>query len=420
MNFLIINGPNLNLLGQREPDIYGSNTYAGLCQLIEDYAAAHGSTAVCYQSNHEGAIIDTIHAAQGKYDAIIINPGAYTHYSYAIHDALKAVSVPAYEVHISDISTREPFRRISVTAPACVGQVYGLGFDGYLRAMDVFLPKGGELCVIGDPVLHSKSPAIQNAMLRRLGLAPIYSATPVKAEELSAFMAEAKSGKWRGFNATMPHKQALIPLLDDIDEEAKLLGAVNTVTIENGKAVGHNTDGRGFLAALREELDIDPAGKNITLLGAGGAARAVALALAKAGAAKVTVCNRNLARAEELCAAWPEVLTPAPADGDTLRILAAHTDLLINCTSQGMTGKDEFADLGFLSALPAHAAVCDLIYEPDETLLLRTARELGHPAMNGLGMLLHQAIFALEHFLGGKLNHAEMAKVARKALKVRA
>ena len=416
MNFLIINGPNLNLLGQREPDIYGTNTYAGLCRLIEDHAAAHNSTAVCFQSNHEGAIIDAIHEAQGKYDAIIINPGAYTHYSYAIHDALKAVTVPAYEVHISDISTREPFRRISVTAPACVGQVYGLGFNGYLRAMDVFLPREGKLCVIGDPVLHSKSPAIQNAMLRRLGLEPLYSATPVKAEELSAFMAEAKSGKWRGFNATMPHKQALLPLLDEVDEEAALLGAVNTVTIENGRAVGHNTDGRGFLAALKEELDVDPAGKNITLLGAGGAARAVALALARAGAASVMVCNRNIARAEELCAACPDILTPAAFDPDTLRELAASTDLLINCTSQGMTGKDEFADLGFLSALPAHAVVCDLVYEPDETLLLRTARELGHPAMNGLGMLVHQAVFALEHFLGASLNHAEMAQAAKKAL----
>lgn len=139
MKFLIINGPNLNLLGKREPGIYGDQTYEALCKLIRDYAAAHGSTADCYQSNHEGAIIDQIHAADGVYDAIVINPGAYTHYSYAILDALKAVSVPAYEVHISHIDQREPFRAISVTAPACVGQLYGLGFDGYLRAMDHFL-----------------------------------------------------------------------------------------------------------------------------------------------------------------------------------------------------------------------------------------------------------------------------------------
>ncbi len=141
MKFLIVNGPNLNLLGRREPGIYGKSTYADLCALIRDYAAAHGSEAEFFQSNHEGAIIDAIQAAQGVYDAIVINPGAYTHYSYAILDALKAIDVPAYEVHISHIDQREPFRAISVTAPACVGQIYGLGFDGYLRAMDHFLER---------------------------------------------------------------------------------------------------------------------------------------------------------------------------------------------------------------------------------------------------------------------------------------
>ena len=142
MKFLIINGPNLNLLGKREPGIYGEQSYDALCTLIRDHAAARGSTADCFQSNHEGAIIDKIHAADGAYDAIIINPAAYTHYSYAILDALKAVDVPAYEVHISHIDQREPFRAVSVTAPACVGQLYGHGFDGYLMAMDHFLEGG--------------------------------------------------------------------------------------------------------------------------------------------------------------------------------------------------------------------------------------------------------------------------------------
>jgi len=142
MKFLIINGPNLNLLGQREPGIYGDQSYAALCEMIAAYAKEHDSEAEFFQSNHEGAIIDAIHAAQGVYDAIIINPAAYTHYSYAILDALKAVDTPAFEVHISDISTREPFRAISVTAPACVGQICGQGFDGYLRAMDYFLEGG--------------------------------------------------------------------------------------------------------------------------------------------------------------------------------------------------------------------------------------------------------------------------------------
>ncbi len=142
MKFLVINGPNLNLLGKREPGIYGDQSCEALCTLIQNHAAAHNSTVDCFQSNHEGAIIDAIHAADGVYDAIIINPGAYTHYSYAILDALKAVDVPAYEVHISHIDQREPFRAVSVTAPACVGQLYGHGFDGYLMAMDYFLEGG--------------------------------------------------------------------------------------------------------------------------------------------------------------------------------------------------------------------------------------------------------------------------------------
>lgn len=142
MKFLIINGPNLNLLGRREPGIYGEESYDTLCQMIAEYAQKHGSAADFFQSNHEGAIIDAIQQADGIYDAIIINPAAYTHYSYAILDALKAVSVPAYEVHISHIDQRESFRALSVTAPACVGQLYGHGFAGYLMAMDYFLEGG--------------------------------------------------------------------------------------------------------------------------------------------------------------------------------------------------------------------------------------------------------------------------------------
>jgi len=139
MRFLIINGPNLNLLGKREPGIYGDQTYEALCAMIKEHAEKNNSTADFFQSNHEGAIIDAIHEADGVYDAIVINPAAYTHYSYAILDALKAVSVPAYEVHISNIDQRESFRAVSVTAPACVGQLYGHGFGGYLMAMDYFL-----------------------------------------------------------------------------------------------------------------------------------------------------------------------------------------------------------------------------------------------------------------------------------------
>ena len=141
MKFLVINGPNLNLLGSREPDIYGKQDYNYLCRMVEEYAAAHGSTADCFQSNHEGAIIDAIQQAQGVYDAIVLNPGAYTHYSYAIHDALKAIDVPCIEVHISNVHQREEFRHKSVTAPACVGQICGLGLYGYEAAMAYFLSR---------------------------------------------------------------------------------------------------------------------------------------------------------------------------------------------------------------------------------------------------------------------------------------
>ena len=141
--FLIINGPNLNLLGKRNPELYNHESYASLCAMIQQYAVDHNSSATCFQSNHEGAIIDQIQAAEGVYDAIVINPGAYAHYSYAIADALQEVDVPAFEVHIGNIHAQESFRSLSVTAPSCVGQIHGLGFVGYLRAMDYFL-KGGQ------------------------------------------------------------------------------------------------------------------------------------------------------------------------------------------------------------------------------------------------------------------------------------
>jgi len=134
--FMVINGPNLNMLGIREPGVYGNKSYTDLEAYIEDYAAKIGVEATVLQSNSEGEIIDFIHHALGNYDGIVINPGAYTHYSYAIHDALSAVALPAIEVHISNIHKREEFRHKSVTAPACIGQICGLGFRGYLLALN--------------------------------------------------------------------------------------------------------------------------------------------------------------------------------------------------------------------------------------------------------------------------------------------
>lgn len=136
MKIMVINGPNLNMLGVREPGVYGEQSYSDLEQYIEKYAETIGVEAVVMQSNSEGDIIDYIHYALGKYDAIVMNPGAYTHYSYAIFDALQSVKIPTVEVHISNIHKREEFRHKSVTAPACIGQICGLGFMGYTLAID--------------------------------------------------------------------------------------------------------------------------------------------------------------------------------------------------------------------------------------------------------------------------------------------
>ena len=140
MKILVINGPNLNMLGIREPDIYGSSTYQDLQRMISDHACARGAEVSFFQSNHEGALMDAIQQAYfDGVEGIILNPAAYTHTSVALLDALKAVAIPTVEVHISDVSRREDFRRRSYVRPACVATVMGRGFAGYLDAMDILL-----------------------------------------------------------------------------------------------------------------------------------------------------------------------------------------------------------------------------------------------------------------------------------------
>jgi len=135
MKILVINGPNLNMLGIREPGIYGKNTFADLLALLEETGREEGIEIKQFQSNHEGALVDEIQAAYGKFDGIVINPAAYTHTSVAILDALKAVSIPAVEVHISDVDARESFRQISYAGLACCKTIKGHGFEGYREAI---------------------------------------------------------------------------------------------------------------------------------------------------------------------------------------------------------------------------------------------------------------------------------------------
>lgn len=141
MKILVINGPNLNMLGIREPQIYGSRTYADLCEMIKKHCDTLKVSVEFYQSNHEGALVDKIQQSYGNVDGIVINPGAYTHTSVALLDAVKSVGIPTVEVHISDPDTREEFRKISYIRLACSKTIKGLGFKGYLDAVD-FLVKG--------------------------------------------------------------------------------------------------------------------------------------------------------------------------------------------------------------------------------------------------------------------------------------
>jgi len=246
-----------------------------------------------------------------------------------------------------------------------------------------------KVCVIGYPIKHSRSPLIHNFWLKKYGISGTYEKREVAPEELAGFLRDLENNGFVGANVTLPHKERAFGLCDEVSDEARQLGAVNTLYQRDGRLIGHNTDGEGFLAALDQEAaGWDAALRRVVIIGAGGAARALVFALLRRGAEEVAIVNRTLARSQEIAAqGGPRVTCHSLED---LPELLKTTDLLVNATSLGMVGQ---APLVIdLAPLPPNAVVDDIVYVPLETDLLRQARERGLRCVGGLGMLLHQAV----------------------------
>lgn len=272
-----------------------------------------------------------------------------------------------------------------------------------------------QLFVIGDPVAHSLSPLLHQAMLDQTGAAYRYDVRTVRPEELPAFVRWAKDGGCAGFNVTMPHKEAILPLLDEVDATAASCGAVNTVCIREGRAIGHNTDGTGFLDSLAGQ-GFYPQGRTVLLLGAGGAAKAVGHALAAAGAGRIIVCARRSERAAALAAQLPSCGEGIVLAQDAIQQAAAVCDLLVNATPLGMAGSPAFAGLDFLQAMPPHTVVYDLVYHPRRTALLEAAARQGLRTVGGIDLLIRQAVRAFTFFTGETPDTAALYAALREPL----
>jgi len=271
--------------------------------------------------------------------------------------------------------------------------------------------------IIGWPVEHSVSPAMHNAAFEALGLRWRYERWPTPPEELAARIAGLRAAEVAGANVTVPHKQAVISHLDGIAEEARVIGAVNTIVHRDGRLVGHNTDWQGFLASLRE-AGFDPRGQRCAVIGAGGAARAVVYALARTGAA-VAVFNRTVERAQRLVQDLKAHLPSAVLEAhglDALVTVGEETALLVNATSLGMWPHVEGCPWPESQPLPAHLTVCDLVYNPLETRLLARARAAGCTAIDGLGMLVWQGAEAFRLWTGQMPSVERMREAALAAL----
>lgn len=251
--------------------------------------------------------------------------------------------------------------------------------------------------VIGWPIKHSLSPQLHGWWLKKYGIAGEYQSYPVEPGRLGEFVHALRSEGFKGINVTVPHKQEVLQYLDELTPTARRIGAVNTVVVQdNGTLLGDNTDAYGFITSLRAEAPGFNPALPAVVLGAGGAARAIVASLADAGITKLTLVNRTRSHAEEL--AHDLGVDAHIASWEELPALLVPAGLLVNTTVLGMSGQPPL-DID-LAPLGKQAVVFDLIYNPLETALIKAARMQGNAALNGLGMLLHQAVPGFEYWFG--------------------
>jgi shikimate dehydrogenase len=253
--------------------------------------------------------------------------------------------------------------------------------------------------VIGDPVRHSKSPIMLNQAFRERGINGSYAAFHVTPNQLEQALAGVRGLGFRGLNVTIPHKIEVMAFLDEVHEGARAAGAVNTVVNENGRLIGYNTDGIGYVRSLKEEVESDLTGKTIVVLGAGGAARGILWALAQENPAAIILANRTEEKAIELAASFSMESHISVIPWKTLREVCAYADVVINTTSVGMSPHGDAVPID-TTWLKSGSVASDLIYNPLKTTFLLQAEQRGCKIHGGLGMFIYQGAYAFEYWTG--------------------
>jgi shikimate dehydrogenase len=275
--------------------------------------------------------------------------------------------------------------------------------------------------IFGYPLGHSISPAFQQAAFDHLGIDATYEAWETPPDKLGDAVSLLRADTHLGANVTVPHKQAVHQYLDAIAPLAESIGAVNTIVKEGDRLVGHNTDAHGFIQSLKSEAEFDPGGKNIVLIGSGGAARAAVYGLAQEGIASLVIANRTIANAVSLSDEISETLSDTYAvelESDTLKTHCSEADLIVNTTSIGMLhGPGDGQSPITENLIPSGCLVYDIVYNPEDTPLLKAARHAGAKTLGGLPMLVYQGAAAFELWTGQQAPIEVMFKAARTALK---